>query len=79
VIEGRFDFSYVHFGIGTSIILTLRSPFILKGMDVVDQLYAGYGEGAPAGQGPNQGLIQAKGNSYLKDKFPNLSYILSAK
>jgi peptidyl-prolyl cis-trans isomerase A (cyclophilin A) len=48
-------------------------------MDIVDQLYAGYGEGAPAGQGPNQGLIQARGNSYLKEKFPKLSYVISAK
>ena len=58
------------------------SPFaslLIKGMDVVDQMYAGYGEGAPAGQGPNQGLIQARGNSYLKESFPKLSYVLSAK
>jgi peptidyl-prolyl cis-trans isomerase A (cyclophilin A) len=48
-------------------------------MDIVDQMYSGYGEGAPAGQGPNQGLIQARGNSYLNEYFPKLSYVLSAK
>lgn len=57
------------------------SPFgqVIEGMDIVDQLYAGYGEGAPAGKGPNQGLIQAKGNSYLKESYPKLSYIKSAR
>ena len=48
-------------------------------MDVVDLMYAGYGEGAPAGKGPNQGLIQARGNSYLKENFPKLSFVVSAK
>lgn len=48
-------------------------------MDVVDQMYAGYGEGAPAGRGPNQGLIQLRGNSYLRESFPKLTYIQSAK
>jgi hypothetical protein len=43
-------------------------------MDVVDACYAGYGEGAPSGKGRNQGLIQLKGSSYLKVKFPSLTY-----
>lgn len=47
---------------------------VVSGMDVVDQFYAGYGEGAPSGKGPNQGLIQAKGNAYLEPGFPKLSY-----
>uniref|UniRef100_A0A7S4AC06 peptidylprolyl isomerase n=1 Tax=Pseudo-nitzschia australis TaxID=44445 RepID=A0A7S4AC06_9STRA len=56
------------------------SPFgvVLEGMDVVDKLYAGYGEGAPGGKGPNQALIQKKGNSYLTESYPNLSYISKA-
>lgn len=52
---------------------------VIQGMDIVDQLYAGYGEGAPSGKGPNQGLIQLRGNSYLKESYPKLSYIQSAK
>jgi peptidyl-prolyl cis-trans isomerase A (cyclophilin A) len=48
---------------------------VVEGMDVVDACYSGYGEGAPSGKGPNQGLIQLKGNSYLKEKFPELTYI----
>ena len=47
---------------------------VIEGMDVVDRFYAGYGEGAPSGKGPNQGLIQAKGNSYLESSYPKLSY-----
>lgn len=47
---------------------------VVSGMDVVDRFYAGYGEGAPSGKGPNQGLIQAKGNSYLESSYPKLSY-----
>ena len=47
------------------------------GMQLIDKLYAGYGEGAPGGKGPNQGLIQSKGNVYLKENFPKLSYISS--
>jgi len=51
---------------------------IVEGMDVVESLYAGYGEGAPQGKGPNQGLIQAKGNEYLEKSYPKLSYFSKA-
>lgn len=57
------------------------SPFgvvLDDGMEIVDKLYSEYGEGAPGGKGPNQGLIQSKGNAYLNEKFPKLSYISSA-
>jgi len=52
---------------------------VISGMELVDQFYAGYGEGAPAGRGPNQGKIQLQGNAYLKESFPQLSYISKAK
>lgn len=45
------------------------------GMEVVDELYKGYGEGAPRGDGPSQGKIKQQGNSYLKENFPKLDYI----
>ena len=56
------------------------APFgqVISGMDVVDKLYAGYGEGAPSGKGPNQGQIQAEGNAFLIKSFPNLSYVKKA-
>ena len=53
------------------------APFgeVVEGMDVVDQLYSGYGEGAPNGSGPAQAQIQAQGNEYLEEQFPELDYI----
>ena len=56
------------------------APFgeVVEGMDIVDRFYSGYGEGAPQGKGPNQGLIQMKGNSYLENSYPKLSYISKA-
>lgn len=47
---------------------------VIEGMDVVDSLYSGYGEGAPQGRGPAQGRIQSEGNSYLRADFPSLDY-----
>lgn len=56
------------------------SPFgqVVSGMKVVDSLYSGYGEGAPSGQGPDQGRLQAQGNAYLIADFPKLDYIKKA-
>jgi peptidyl-prolyl cis-trans isomerase A (cyclophilin A) len=56
------------------------SPFgkVVSGMEVVDALYGGYGEGAPSGKGPNQGLVQQQGNAYLEQAFPKLDYIKQA-
>jgi peptidyl-prolyl cis-trans isomerase A (cyclophilin A) len=53
------------------------SPFgrVVDGMDVVERLYTGYGEGAPNGRGPSQGQILAEGNVYLQRDFPDLDYI----
>ena len=51
------------------------APFatVVKGMDVVDGLYSGYG------QTPNQGMISAKGSAYLCGSFPRLDRIISAE
>lgn len=56
------------------------APFgtVVEGMDVVDSLYSGYGEGAPHGRGPDQGRIQSQGNAYLEKDFPKLDYIVRA-
>jgi peptidyl-prolyl cis-trans isomerase A (cyclophilin A) len=57
------------------------APFakIVDGMNVVDSLYKGYGEGAPRGQGPDQGRMQAEGNDYLKKDFDKLDWIKETK
>jgi peptidyl-prolyl cis-trans isomerase A (cyclophilin A) len=56
------------------------SPFgrVTTGMDVAEKLFAGYGEGAPQGRGPDQSLVQLQGNAYLNSAFPNLDYIKKA-
>ena len=51
---------------------------VVEGMEVVDSLYKGYGEGAPGGKGPAQGRIQTEGNAYLTKEFPQLDTIESA-
>jgi peptidyl-prolyl cis-trans isomerase A (cyclophilin A) len=53
------------------------APFgqVTDGMNVVDTLYADYGEGAPGGSGPNQDEIQKQGKPYLDKNFPKLDYI----
>jgi peptidyl-prolyl cis-trans isomerase A (cyclophilin A) len=52
---------------------------VTQGMDVVDALYKGYGEGAPRGAGPDQGRIQSQGNSYLDANFPKLDGVKQAR
>ncbi len=56
------------------------APFgkVTKGMDVVDSIYSGYGDGAPRGQGPDQNRIRNEGNAYLEKSFPKLDYIKAA-
>jgi peptidyl-prolyl cis-trans isomerase A (cyclophilin A) len=51
---------------------------VLSGMEAVDALYSGYGEGAPGGRGPSQQLITTQGNAYLEKDFPQLDYIKKA-
>jgi peptidyl-prolyl cis-trans isomerase A (cyclophilin A) len=51
---------------------------VTDGMDVVEKLYSGYGEGAPDGNGPNQELIQTRGRTYLERSFPKLDTIKTA-
>ncbi len=50
----------------------------VRDMKPVKALYSGYGEGAPRGGGPAQGLLQSQGNAYLKASFPELDYIIKA-
>lgn len=56
------------------------APFgeAVEGMEVVDALHSGYGEGAPAGPGPRQDRIQSEGNAYLQESFPELDYVRRA-
>ena len=51
---------------------------VSEGQEVVDRLYADYGEGAPKGKGPDQGRMQMEGREYLSKDFPELDCITKA-
>lgn len=71
---------FINFGDNAGLDGQGFSPFgkVVSGMDVVDAFFKGYGEGAPRGRGPNQGLVQQQGNAYLITQFPKLDYIKKA-
>lgn len=52
---------------------------VVRGLDVVDVLHTGYGEGAPAGKGPTQQRIGAEGETYLATDFPLLDQVRTAR
>ena len=57
------------------------APFgtVISGMDVLNKLHSGYGEGAPMGRGPSQDRIVAEGNAYLVKEFPLLDHVVKAE
>lgn len=57
------------------------APFgeVVEGLDAVERLHAGYGEGAPRGAGPAQDRIQALGNPWLEREFPELDHVERAR
>ena len=71
---------FINFGDNSQLDSRGFAPFakVVEGMEVVDQLYKGYGEGAPRGGGPSQDLAQSQGNSYLRAQFPKLDFIKRA-
>jgi peptidyl-prolyl cis-trans isomerase A (cyclophilin A) len=71
---------FINFRDNTNLDAMGFAPFgqVTSGMEVVDKIYTGYGEGAPRGSGPEQGRIQSEGNAYLIKAFPRLDYIKSA-
>ncbi|MCX5785862.1 MAG: peptidylprolyl isomerase [Elusimicrobia bacterium] len=72
---------FINYGNNANLDRSGFSPFgkVTDGMNVVESIYSGYGEGAPSGMGPYQGRVQTEGNVYLKKDFPKLDYILSAQ
>ncbi|MGH9484940.1 MAG: peptidylprolyl isomerase, partial [Terriglobales bacterium] len=72
---------YINYGNNARLDKMGFAPFgkVITGMDVVDHLYAGYGEGPPRGHGPNQDKITKDGAAYLQKDFPRLDRILSTK
>ena len=56
------------------------TPFgeVVEGMDVVDALYSGYGDGPPRGEGVYQAMAIARGAEYFAE-FPELDVIEQAR
>ena len=68
---------FINFKDNSSLDNQRFAPFgkVVQGMEVVDALHAGYGEGAPRGAGPEQMQLVQQGNSYLAQSFPKLDYV----
>jgi peptidyl-prolyl cis-trans isomerase A (cyclophilin A) len=66
---------FINFGDNSRLDSMRFAPFgrVVSGMEIVDQVYSGYGEM------PDQGQIEAEGNSYLEKAFPSLDYIKTAR
>lgn len=70
---------FINYGANTRLDGMGFAPFAkVRDMATVEALYKDYGEGAPMGKGPRQDRLQNEGNSYLKQYFPNLDYIVKA-
>ena len=71
---------YVNFADNSRLDVLGFSPFaeVVEGMEAVDRIYSGYGEGPPAGDGPYAAMIHARGNAYLDEEFPELTRIIRA-
>jgi peptidyl-prolyl cis-trans isomerase A (cyclophilin A) len=56
------------------------APFgkVVEGLEVLEKLYAGYGEWSPPGSGPSAAKIQMEGNSYLDSRYPRLDRLKKA-
>jgi len=71
---------FVNFGDNNRLDASGFAPFgqVVEGMDVVDALFGGYGEGAPNGHGPDQYRLNVEGEKYLARQFPKLDKINKA-
>jgi peptidyl-prolyl cis-trans isomerase A (cyclophilin A) len=72
---------FINFRNNTNLDAMGFAPFgevVAPGMDIVDKINTSYGEGAPRGNGPDQGRVQNEGNAYLLKSFPKLDYIRKA-
>jgi len=66
---------FINYGTNSFLDSQGFAPFgqVVAGMDVVQKIFAGYGES------PDQGSIHAQGKTYLDQKFPKLDVIKTTK
>lgn len=79
--DSRSTQIFVNYGDNARLDRSRFAPFgqVVEGMRVLDSLYSGYGEGRPAGQGPDQMRVEENGNAYLDEEFPKLDRVLVAR
>ncbi len=72
---------FINFGNNKRLDKSGFSPFgkVVEGMNVVDKLYAGYGDGPPQGEGVDQSKAEAQGSEYIATHFPKLDKIVTAE
>src|SRR6266576_5082300 len=72
---------FINFGDNNRLDASGFAPFgqVVEGMEVVDALYGGYGDGAPNGRGPDQYRLNVEGEKYLARQFPKLDKITKAR
>jgi peptidyl-prolyl cis-trans isomerase A (cyclophilin A) len=75
--DSRTTQVFINFADNTGLDGQGFAPFgqVVSGMNVVDALFSGYGEGAPRGQGPDQARVQREGNAYLEKDFSKLDFV----
>lgn len=56
-----------------------ETPFgkVVEGQSTLDSLYKEYGDIPPFGKGPDQQKIHNRGNTYVREEFPETDFILS--
>jgi peptidyl-prolyl cis-trans isomerase A (cyclophilin A) len=71
---------FINFRDNTNLDAMGFAPFgqVTSGMEVVNKINTGYGEGPPRGSGPDQARVQKEGNAYLMKSFPKLDYVKTA-
>ena len=71
---------FINFGNNVALDKDGFAPFgeVTSGMNVVDRLFGGYGDGPPRGKGPDQVRVQGEGNAYLIKDFPKLDFVKAA-
>jgi peptidyl-prolyl cis-trans isomerase A (cyclophilin A) len=79
-VNSRTSIFFINLADNPRLDSTGFAPFgkVISGMEVVDKLFAGYGDTPPRGEGPDPAKIQMQGTSYLEGRFPRLDYIKKA-
>ena len=49
---------------------------VIDGQNTLDNLYKGYGDIPPFGNGPDQQKIHNRGNAYIRENFPKTDFLL---